>query len=179
MAAGARAARVRGSRHTTGDGSLSGTKARAISIPLHPALHPATNAAVVPGPTHAVSRVPPPHDGHGAPRQCAPVALPPGLLRRAFQRRPGDHASPAPPARVPVALPLFPPGVFYQRQPARNRVANHRRDGQARRVRFRFERRSLGRFHRHAQLSPVPRFTPIASFWSSHANYHIKEFLKS
>ena len=31
----------------TGDGSLSGTKARAIWIPLHPALHPATNSARV------------------------------------------------------------------------------------------------------------------------------------
>ena len=70
---GARAARVRGSRHTTGDGSLSGTKARAITSPLHPALHPATNSAVFPGPTHAVSRVPPPHDGHGAPPARPPL----------------------------------------------------------------------------------------------------------
>ena len=31
--------------------------------------------------------------------------------------------------RVPVALPLFPPGVFYQRQPARNRVTKPRRTG--------------------------------------------------
>ena len=75
---GARAARVRDSRHTTGDGSLSGTKARAITSPLHPALHPATNSAVFPGPTHAVSRVPPPHDGHGAPRQVRPTRRQPG-----------------------------------------------------------------------------------------------------
>ena len=78
MGVGALAARVRGSRHTTGDGSLSGTKARAITSPLHPALHPATNSARVPGPTHAVSRVPPPHDGHGAPRQVRPTRRQPG-----------------------------------------------------------------------------------------------------
>ena len=98
MGVGARAARVRGSRHTTGDGSLSGTKARAITSPLHPALHPATNSAVFPGPTHAVSRVPPPHDGHGAPRQVCPTRRQPGRARPpprhggAAGRRHADHA---------------------------------------------------------------------------------------
>ena len=86
MGVGARAARVRGSRHTTGDGSLSGTKARAITSPLHPALHPATNSAVFPGPTHAVSRVPPPQ-------------------RRTRRAAPG--APDAPPARPAPVAPLL------------------------------------------------------------------------
>ena len=63
-------ARVRGSRLTTGDGSLSGTKARASSRPSQPPLQPATKSAVVPGPTHARS-LRPPHSGHG-PRQAFP-----------------------------------------------------------------------------------------------------------
>ena len=75
---------------------------------------------------------------------AAPVTPLPRRARRSRLTRAGC---------VPVALPLFPPGVFYQRQPARNRVTNHRRDGQAHRVRFRFECRSHSRLHRHAQLS--------------------------
>ena len=80
MGVGALAARVRGSRHTTGDGSLSGTKARAIWIPLHPA----TNSARVPGPTHAVSRGAPPHDGHGAPRPLRPLRFHPACCAARF-----------------------------------------------------------------------------------------------
>ena len=65
--------------------------------------------------------------------------------------------------RVPVALPLLPPSILYQRQPARNRVTNHRRDGHARRVRFHFECRSRRRLHRDAQLFRVARLTAVSS----------------
>ena len=68
-------------------------------------------------------------------------------------------------ARVPVALPLFPPGVFDQGQPARNRVTNHRRDGRLCCVRFRFECRRSRRFNRHAKLSRVPSLTPPPSLY--------------
>ena len=114
-------------------------------------------AAAFPGPCAAGTNGPR-AAGMAARRAASPparVAPRPSQARRSRLTRAG---------RVPVALPLFPPGVFYQRQPARNRVTNHRRDGHARRVRFLFECRSLGQFHHHAQLSPVPRFTPIASF---------------
>ena len=67
----------------TGDGSLSGPRP-ARSGSRCPALHPATNSARVPGPTHAVSRVPPPHDGHGAARQVRPLRFHPACCAARF-----------------------------------------------------------------------------------------------
>ena len=70
------------------------------------------------------------------------ASTPPRPARGGRVARPGDHAS-----------------------PARNRVTNHRRDGHARRVRFRFECRSRRRLHRDAQLCRIPSLTPPPSLY--------------